>query len=149
MEADAPSVIMSYAELMFILAEAAFDGDITGDAQAYFEQGIIASFNQYGVTLPEGYIANLGALSKEKIMMQKWIALFGQGIESWTEYRRTGLPVLPSPDPRAVFRNDGTVPTRLEFPPSEYSLNSGRVSEGIQLLGGEDNMQTKLWWAEN
>ncbi|MDF9799265.1 hypothetical protein OKW21_004528 [Catalinimonas alkaloidigena] len=149
MEAGTPSVIMSYAELMFVLAEAAFDGDVSGDPQSYFVEGIKASFEQHGVEMPAEYIESIGVLTKEKIMMQKWIALFGQGIEAWAELRRTGMPSLPAPDPRAVFRNNGVVPTRLEYPPSEYSLNSENVREAIQLLDGEDNMQTELWWVEN
>jgi hypothetical protein len=143
-----PSVIMSYAELLFVLAEAAFDGDIAGDAQEYYEKGIQASFGQYGLTMPADYLAKAGPATKESIMTQKWIALFGQGLEAWTEYRRTGYPVLPPADPRAVFLNDGVLPTRLQYPGTEYSLNKANVEAGIALNAGPDNMKTKLWWAE-
>src|SRR5690606_21210140 len=79
-QATSPAVLMSYAELLFVKAEAAFDGDITGyDAEELFEQGITASFEQYDLSVPTDYITNLGAVSKENIMTQKWIALFGQG----------------------------------------------------------------------
>lgn len=146
--ATAPSVIMTYAELQFILSEATLDGDVTvGDAQTYFEQGVTASFEQYGLALPAGYIANLGTVSKTLVMEQKWIALFGQGIESWTEYRRTGLPVLPPKDSRAVFVNDGVLPTRLPYPTSEQSLNAVEYGKGVALNGGDD-AKTKLWWVE-
>lgn len=144
---EAPSVIMSYAELNFILAEAAFDGDIDGGsvgAQAYFERGIAASFDQYGLEMPANYVASLGGLSKAIIMEQKWIALFGQGIEAWTEYRRTGLPAIMYTDPRAAFENQGVLPTRIVYPASEYSLNGNNVINGT----APDNMRTKLWWAE-
>ncbi|HSI77460.1 MAG TPA: SusD/RagB family nutrient-binding outer membrane lipoprotein [Lunatimonas sp.] len=148
LDPEAPSILMTYSELMFILAEAAFDGDITGDASEYFERAVAASFEQNGVEMPHDYISSLGTLDKESIMTQKWIALFGQGVEAWTEYRRTGFPVMPSPNPSAIFSNDGVLPTRLEYPLNEYSLNMDNLSQGIQLLGGEDNMRTKLWWAE-
>jgi hypothetical protein len=146
--AAAPSVLMTFAELNLILAEAALDGDITGSAQTYLERGITASFDQYGLKVPDGYVVRIGAATKEKVMEQKWIALFGQGIEAWTEYRRTGLPVLPAKDPRAVFANDGVLPTRLKYPNSEYSLNETKLKEGITLLGGTDTMKAKLWWSE-
>jgi hypothetical protein len=145
---QSPAVLMSYAELLFIKAEAAFDGDITGDAQAFYESGIEASFNQYGLDVPADYIANLGAISKENIMTQKWIALFGQGIEAWTELRRTGYPVMPAHDPQSFFHNDGVLPTRLVYPSTEYSLNADMVTEAATLNGGPDDMKTGLWWVE-
>lgn len=148
LDAEAPSILMTYSELMFVLAEAALDGDITGNAGEYFEKAVEASFDQNGVQMPSDYISKLGTLNKENLMTQKWIALFGQGIEAWTEYRRTGFPVMPAPNPAAIFSNNGVLPTRLEYPLSEYSLNMDNITQGIQLLGGEDNMRTKLWWAE-
>ena len=147
-QASSPGVLMSYAELMFTKAEAALDGDISGDAQAFMEAGIEASFDQYGLTVPEGYADQLGGATKESIMTQKWLALFGQGIEAWTELRRTGYPVLPTPDPRAQFENDGVLPTRMQYPSTEYSLNGSNVDAGASLNGGPDNMQTELWWVE-
>lgn len=146
--ATAPSVIMTYSELQFILAEAALDGDISGDAQTYFANGITASFGQYNLAVPSGYISNLGTASKASIMEQKWISLFGQGIESWTEYRRTGLPVLPPKDSRAIFVNDGVLPTRLPYPTTEQSLNATEYAKGVALNGGENDAKTPLWWVE-
>lgn len=147
-QATTPSVIMTYSELQLILAEAAIDGDISGDANTYMQAGIKASFDQYKVALPAGYYATVGAATKEKILDQKWIALFGNAVEAWTEYRRTGFPVLPTKDPRAVFENEGVLPTRLPYPTTEYSLNKASLDKGISLNGGADNMRTKLWWAE-
>ncbi|UTA70248.1 SusD/RagB family nutrient-binding outer membrane lipoprotein [Emticicia sp. 21SJ11W-3] len=147
-QATTPSVIMTYSELQLILAEAAIDGDISGDANAYMQAGIKASFDQYKVALPSGYYATVGTATKEKILDQKWIALFGNAVEAWTEYRRTGYPVLPAKDPRAVFENEGVLPTRLPYPTTEYSLNKVSLDKGVSLNGGADNMRTKLWWAE-
>ncbi len=147
--AAAPEVIMTYAELQFILAEASIDGDITtGNAQTYFENGVNASFAQFGATGAADLLAQLGTVTRAKVLDQKWIALFGQGIEAWTEYRRTGYPIMPAADPRAVFENSGIIPTRLPYPGSEYSLNATNVAEGEKLNGGPNDMKTKLWWAE-
>ncbi len=146
---DAPSLIMTASEVNLILAEALLDGDITtGTVKTYFEAGIKASFEQYGLSVPSDYYNKVGAITRAKVLEQKWIALYGIGIEAWTEYRRTGFPVLPPKDPRAVFENDGILPTRLPYPGSEYSLNKASLDKGISLNGGPDNMKTKLWWAE-
>lgn len=147
-KATAPEVIMTFAELNFILAEAAIDGDIAGDADAYFKTAVNASFTQYALTPTADFLAKLGTATKAKIMEQKWVALFGQGIEAWTEWRRTGLPVFPAPDPRAVLNNDGVLPTRFTYSTNEYSLNKTSVEAGVALLGGKDDMKTKLWWVE-
>lgn len=148
-QTTSPAVLMSYSELLFTKAEAALEGNIAGDAQALFEAGITAAFDQYNLAVPDGYIAQLGGVSKENIMTQKWIALFGQGIEAWTEYRRTGYPVMPAADPQAKFQNDGVLPTRLVYPSTEYSLNGTQVQAAETLNAGPDNMKTKLWWVEN
>lgn len=144
-----PAILMSHAELLFIKAEAAFDGDISADPEALFNEGIAAAFEQYGLAVPDGYVDQLGPVSKENIMTQKWIALFGEGIEAWTELRRTGYPVMPAPDPQAKFQNDGVLPTRLVYPSTEYSLNAAKVAQSEELNGGPDDMKTKLWWIEN
>jgi len=147
-KADAPEVIMTFSELNFILAEAAIDGDITGDAQTYFDAAIKASFQQYGLTPPAAFTTALGTVTREKILEQKWVSLYAQGIEAWAEWRRTGFPVFPAPDTRAVLKNDGILPTRFNYPSSEFSLNATSVNAGITLNGGADDMKTKLWWAE-
>ena len=146
-EATTPSVIMSYAELQFVLAEAALRGDVAGDPKAYLDEAIDASFGQFGLETPGGYLAGQAA-TLENIMFQKWIALYGQGIEAWTEYRRTGLPDIMRTDPNAALLNEGVLPTRLTYPQTEYSLNREKIQEGLGLLGGDDNMRTKLWWAQ-
>ncbi|MEO6285096.1 MAG: SusD/RagB family nutrient-binding outer membrane lipoprotein [Dyadobacter sp.] len=146
---EAPEVIMTFAELNFILAEAALDGDITiGTAKTYFETGVAASFAQYGLTPSTSFLTKLGAVTREKVLEQKWVALFAQGVEAWIEWRRTGLPVFPAPDPRAVLQNGGILPTRFPYPNSEYSLNAEAVKAGEGLNGGPNDMKTKLWWAE-
>jgi hypothetical protein len=135
--------------LNFILAEAALDGDITvGTAKTYFETGVAASFAQYGLTPSASFLTKLGAVTREKVLEQKWVSLFAQGVEAWIEWRRTGLPVFPAPDPRAVLQNGGILPTRFPYPNSEYSLNADAVKAGEGLNGGPNDMKTKLWWAE-
>ena len=149
MQETAPVFLMTFSELQFILAEAALDGDYTAGLSAteYLELGIQASFDQYELEMPTLYYSEMEA-DKETIMTEKWKALFSQGIESWTEVRRTGFPVLSEPNVNAIFENNGMMPTRLRYPESEYSLNGNNVEGGVQLNGGPDNKQTPLWWVD-
>jgi hypothetical protein len=84
----------------------------------------------------------------ERIITQKWIAMFPEGQEAWTEYRRTGYPKL---FPVVNNNSGGTISTdvqirRLPFPQNEYNTNATEVNKAIQLLGGADNGGTRLWW---
>jgi hypothetical protein len=144
-----PIPLITYAEIGFILAEAALDGDYTAGASAeeYLRRAVTADFAELGLTPPAGYLDGL-TVDKETILTEKWKGLFPQGIEAWTEYRRTGYPILPDPDPRAVMENQGQIPTRLRYPESEYSLNAANVNAAVALNGGPDNKLTQLWWAE-
>jgi hypothetical protein len=142
--------LITYAELNFILAEAALDGDYSDGetAMAYLETAVASSFEQFEVEMPADYMLGRSTVDKELIMVEKWKALFSQGIEAWTEYRRTGFPILPAPDPRAQLENEGQVPTRLQYPESEYSLNLANVNEAATMNGGADSKLTGLWWVE-
>lgn len=84
----------------------------------------------------------------ERIITQKWIAMFPLGNEAWAEYRRTGYPrLLP-----AVVNNSGGVvdskygARRLNYPTEEYNENRTNLLEAITMLGGPDNQGTRLWW---
>lgn len=84
----------------------------------------------------------------ERIITQKWIAMFPEGQEAWTEFRRTGYPKL---FPVVNNNSGGTISTdvqirRLPFPQNEYNTNANEVNKAIQLLGGEDTGGTRLWW---
>jgi hypothetical protein len=84
----------------------------------------------------------------ERIITQKWLAMFPEGQEAWTEFRRTGYPKL---FPVVSNESGGTISTqiqvrRLAYPLSEYSSNGPAVQQGIKFLGGPDNGGTRLWW---
>jgi len=84
----------------------------------------------------------------EKILTQKWIAVYPDGQEAWSEFRRTRYPKV---FPVVVNNSGGLINTatqirRLPFPQSEYQSNGTGVSTGVGLLGGPDNGGTKLWW---
>ncbi|MEO7961605.1 MAG: SusD/RagB family nutrient-binding outer membrane lipoprotein, partial [Ginsengibacter sp.] len=85
--------LMTYAELQFLLAEAAQKGLISGSAKNYYEEGITVSHTYFGTTVPPGYLTSAdvilnGTNDLEKIMTQKWISNFLNGYEAWFDVRR-------------------------------------------------------------
>ena len=92
---------------------------------------------------PTAYEKNL-----ERIITQKWIAIFPQGVEAWAEFRRTGYPRLL---PVVQNKSGNTINTevmirRLPYPVDEYLENGANLQAAIQMLGGPDNGGTRLWW---
>lgn len=84
----------------------------------------------------------------ERIITQKWIAMFPEGQEAWSEFRRTGYPKI---FPVVSNQSGGTVDTdiqirRIPFVDSELSTNPDGVAGAVSLLGGPDNAGTRLWW---
>ena len=85
----------------------------------------------------------------EQIITQKYIAMFPNGQEAWTEFRRTGYPKIW---PVVENFSNGAINTqtqirRLPYPPNEYSNNNPFVTKAVStLLDGPDNGGTKLWW---
>lgn len=157
-----PAVFMDYAELSFLMAEAAKEGFISGgdvSAEAYYNQGIRASFATYNgfvnedgseITLvPDTYLVASGvaynpADALTQIHLQKWIALYGQGFEAWTEYRRTKIPALsPAVDPIGITE----IPSRYIYPSKEQSLNPTSYNAAKTAMGG-DELTTRVWWMQ-
>ena len=85
----------------------------------------------------------------ERIITQKWIAIFPLGNEAWAEFRRTGYPRLMT---AAVNKNkaevpEGTFPRRLPYPQDEYKDNGTNVQNALQdLKPANDRMSSKVWW---
>ncbi|MGH7662992.1 MAG: SusD/RagB family nutrient-binding outer membrane lipoprotein [Gemmatimonadaceae bacterium] len=147
----APLHLMTYAEVEFILAEAAERGWISGSAAEHYEAGIRASMNMpnYGISSGEidAYIVQpeiaytAGSARLDQIAFQKWLALYGQGAEAFAEYRRTNVPVL-EPGPEAILDE---VASRLFYPSTEQSFNAENLQAAITSIGG-DELTTHVWW---
>ena len=156
-------LLMTYAELQFILAEAREKDLISsGDAETFYTLGIEANLDYYksitpaeyeiDLTLPADYftqdeVAYTGtqAVKLAKIGTQKWIALLFNGLEAWYDWRRTNLPVLA---PGASNLNNNKIPVRYIYPLAEQSLN-GPSREVAVTRQGPDNLNTKVWWDAN
>lgn len=83
----------------------------------------------------------------ERIMVQKWIALFPIGQEAWSEMRRTGYPgFVYLANKKGSEVADGELISRLKFPTTEYTDNSANTQAAAALLGGNDKAGTRLWW---
>ncbi len=152
--------------------------NMDGTAQELYEAGITNSMAQWGASIgdylsndnvaapfvdplnPANNMAAVNLVSpkwdesasmdikQQKISTQKWLAIFPEGVEAWTEVRRTGYPKLL---PIVVNNSAGVIPTnlgvrRLPYPDSERELNAAEYSKAVNYLGGADNGATKLWW---
>lgn len=175
-------LITAAAEAAFLKAEGALRGwSMGGTAKDFYEQGIRLSFDQWGVSGADAYIAdatstvdpyvdprgvdsysgtpssitiawnNLDSFDKnlERLITQKWIALYPNGLEAWAEFRRTGYPkLMPVKVNNSAVVSTTRMARRIEFPQSEYTGNGANIQKAITLLGGADNMATDLWWAK-
>jgi hypothetical protein len=84
----------------------------------------------------------------ERIITQKWIAMYPDGQEAWSEFRRTGYPKL---FPVVINNSGGKVATntfirRVNLPPDEYLTNPKGAERAAATLNGPDNGGTRLWW---
>lgn len=149
----AKGVIMNYAEVQFILAEAAEKGLITGNAETFYLAGVKASFDFYGVadpgaayyTQPQVIYTGTSTEKLVKIGEQKWSALYYNGLEAWFDWRRTNIPVLI---PSVTNQNNDKIPVRFIYPIIEQGLNGENRSVAVSRQG-TDNINTKVWWDVN
>lgn len=85
----------------------------------------------------------------EKIITQKWIAVFPEGTEGWSEFRRTGFPkqyFITSPQNTSVLPL-GTYIKRLTYPTSVVTTSQNAYNAAVAAyLGGVENEATKFYW---
>ena len=150
---DFGCILMDFAEVSFILSE------LNNWDQAHYEAGIRASMEYWGVAGGDidAYIAAVPAANAENVMTQKYIALYTQGYEAWSEYRRTGFPttlVHPgevtwidlSGNPITFEALTGTdIPRRLTYPQEEQTVNGTNYTAAAAQMGGDD-FATRMWW---
>ncbi len=145
-------MIYSYAQVAFSMAEASVRGWISDDAATWYNKGIDASMEQWGVSAADAaaYKAQASvqfnsATAMEQIAKEKWVALFLQGFEAWSEWRRLDFPQL-SPAPDAL---SGTgIPVRYGYSANTAALNEANYNAAVSAQGA-DTQDTKLWWDKN
>ncbi len=172
-DASSPAFVMFYDEVLFIQAEAAQRGYISGDPAQLYREAITASQQRWDVTdqsAIDDYIdrvpydnsngwapapAGTESTWEHTLGIQKWIALYLQGIQGWSEWRRLdfqeALQVPPPESPgnptpgQELFSCD--FPLRMEYPPAEATLNpEARQNAVDEFLGGTDDQGAALWW---
>ncbi len=146
---QAPAYVFTYAEQLFILAEAAQRNLISGNAADLYAQAIRASFKQYGITgtqvddyLAQPAVAYDANNYKKSIGEQKWLALFSEGLEAFAEWRRLDYPQLK---PAYTGALQGKMPLRLSYPSSEQALNGANYKAAVARQGA-DLLTTKVWF---
>ncbi len=156
---DAPVSLLTYSEVLFLEAEAAERGYIGGGSAAaatYYNDAIRASMQQYDVSGADitaylaqprvQYDANGTSQSAHltQIAYQKWVSLFMQGMEAWTQVRRTGVPTIV-PGPRAVL---SSMPERLPYEDQEAVLNKANLDAAVSAQGfnGSNDLAKALWF---
>lgn len=119
-------------------------------APAGFRDALDSAFNVAAMTdiTPRWDEAASDERKLERIITQKWIACYPEGVEAWTEQRRTGYPKLFK-----VYMNNsnGAISTdamirRLPFPATIQEDNPEQYARLLEYLNGADNGGTRLWW---
>jgi len=145
-------IMMTYAELQFIKSELALKGFNTGSTpQVHYGNGVAASMNQWGVTMPTDYLQRAGVAydssastdaQLQQIMLQKYYAFFFNDYQSWFEKRRTGYPILPR---GTGIPAENQFPSRCPYPTYLQSINGQNLSIAVNAMGG-DKITNKSWW---
>ncbi|WP_247231849.1 SusD/RagB family nutrient-binding outer membrane lipoprotein [Telluribacter sp. SYSU D00476] len=144
---EGPVRLVTNAQRAFILAESAITLGTAGDAEALYQEGIRASMQAAGLTAAEitaYFTANptevtltgTDAEKIEKIITQKYIAAFGNGLEQWNDWRRTGYPALPAHQNAVGI--DGTRPVRAQYIDQEIARNPNFTPNIFS--------NVKVWW---
>ncbi len=176
-----PMPIMYAAEAAFLRAEGALKGwNMGGTAQDFYEKGVRLSFEEWGVGGADEYLADATSIPAnysdmgnstynctnksrvtikwandgkqlERIITQKWIAMYPNGLEGWSDFRRTGFPYIfpPHNNLSTVITDAEHGQRRLRFSETEYNNNKVNVMSAVQMLSNkQDTDATELWWAQ-
>jgi hypothetical protein len=143
-------IMLTYSELCFYLAEAAERGySVNGTAEEWYDKGIEASFDYWGVSGADAYLAKpevayttATGTWKEKIGLQSWLANYTRGATAYNTWRRLDYPVFNLPENAESYDD---IPVRFTFPVNEQTLNATNYSAASEMIGG-DLISTKIFW---
>ncbi|GAA3922567.1 SusD/RagB family nutrient-binding outer membrane lipoprotein [Chitinophaga oryziterrae] len=134
--ANSPVYFMSYDELKFIEAEVAFRNSDKTTAAASYNEAVRANLQRtVGSTTYLATVMKTSAtITLKDIMVQKYIALFLDP-EVWTDWRRTGYPVLTAPANNSL---NGALPRSVYYPSSEVRYNKNTPAN--------TTLTRRVWW---
>lgn len=144
------SPFMRYAEVEFAIAEAALKGYSVGTtAEAAYNKAVTASILENGLDQADAdaYLAAGAKFNNttDQLYEQLWLALFKQGMEAWSLYRRTGVPKDHYVAPGSPFPGHNSPPFRYPYPQNELTYNKANaetfVNEVVDYYWGK-----KMWW---
>jgi hypothetical protein len=139
---------LKYSEVEFIKAEAYARTLATGDAELAYNNGITASMLEYGIAQSEinAYLSQSNVVWNDdltRLYTQKWIALFRESWEAWSEMRRTDIPTL-APAVNSDYPGHNRPPFRFSYPNTERSLNGSNIPASVNEVDNFWGYQ--LWW---
>ncbi len=151
---DSPVYLVTYAQALFAMAEAAkltwiTGGDVT--ATTNYNNAITESIRQWtgATTGATAYLTNASVVYNpttaiQQIATQRWVHLFLHGYEGWAEWRRTGYPVLTA----APGANGDQIPRREGYPVNEPQINRASYNAAVAAFpyGGSDGLNARVWW---
>ncbi|MEO7444924.1 MAG: SusD/RagB family nutrient-binding outer membrane lipoprotein [Ferruginibacter sp.] len=151
---NAPVYLVTYAQALFAMAEAAKRGWIPGadaTAKTNYDLAVTNSIIQWtgsntgaATLLAQPSVAYDAATAIKQIAVQRWIHLFLNGYEAWAEWRRTGYPILTA----APGANGNLIPRREGYPLIERSNNTTNYNAAVAAFpyGGADDLNARVWW---
>lgn len=150
---DFPGLMLTYSEVCFYMAEAAERGyNVGGTAEEWYNKGITASFDFWGVSGVDAYLAKpevayatATGTWRQKIGTQSWLANYTRGVEAYTNWRRLDFPILNLPPEAPTYAD---IPVRFTFPINEQTLNAVNYKAASDAIGG-DLVTTKIFWDKN
>lgn len=156
LQRDAPYLIMHYAEVEFLKAEALERGigtGISGTAEEHYEEGVRAAMQMYTPFDPSLEVTDAevdrylearpygSRPALEMIGEQMWVSKFLNWWEAWADWRRTGYPELtPVNHPSGI--TGGEIPRRLRYPAQEAATNPN-FADGATL---PNTYLNRVWW---
>jgi hypothetical protein len=172
---DRPGVLMTYAEMELLLAEAKSKGwNVPGEVVDHYKTGTaeaIRHINKYylesdnviGEDEITTYVNAMAAKydftnqdeARKAINLQAWILHIMNPAEGWANLRRSDYPEIynrASLDYNKDFTYDDAnleTPTRLCYPALEKKYNTANYQAAIDRMGGKDDWHHPLWWDKN
>ncbi|MFB0495709.1 hypothetical protein ABID99_001946 [Mucilaginibacter sp. OAE612] len=154
----APQFFVTYAQTQLLLAEAAFRGYIAGTASTYYNNGVKAAMDQFtsydatavissdaqNAYLNNPAIAYSDANALKLINTQYWITSFGNGAETWANFRRSGYPAL-APNTYPGRQIKGNFVRRYTYPQTEAAINADNYRAAVASIGADD-LDTPVFW---
>ncbi len=154
-----PQWYCTYSQTQLLLAEAIVRGWATGDAAACYSNAIKADLERMAdfgaqAVIPAAtitaYVAANPLVAGNELRMigeQYWVVSIPNGFEAWSNFRRTGFPVL-APNPYPASEIPGEFIRRHVYPDRESDSNKANLDAAIANQGGTANtrMNGRVWW---